>query len=250
MNADLALTVRTTLPPLNRGFVARSVRSGTLHKVAMTFKPKSTLPRLSREFYQGQAFVLWTHTIEGRTTGWLNDEFHLHFRELLLHTCHRFELATATYVLMPDHFHLVWLGLGAASDQWLATAFFRKHLAPQLGGHRLQDRAHDHVLRDAERERGALADSCAYVCQNPERADLTRQWRDWPYVGAVASGYPDLDVRTADYWARFWKIYNRLIDSPNAVPALTGRATTETGPRSRCGPLREERELRDMNRSP
>lgn len=242
MTADLALTVRTTMPPLNRGFVARSVRSGILHKVAMTFKPKSTLPRLSREFYQGQAFVLWTHTIEGRTTGWLNEEFHQRFREALLHACHRYELATPVYALMPDHFHVIGLGLQNSSDQWLATAFLRKHLTAHLGAHRLQDRAHDHVLRDSERTRGALEDACTYVFRNPERASLVSDWRNWPYVGSVVPGYPRLDVRKDDYWERFWKIYNRLAASHDDVPALTRRATTGGFTRGPRGPLREERE--------
>jgi len=191
----------------------------------MTFIPKSKLPRLGREFYQGHAFVLWTHTMEHRATGWLNHAFHLQFRELLVHTCHRYELATPVYVLMPDHIHLVWLGLRKTSDQRLAAAFLRQHIAPHFGSARLQDRAHDHVLREDERERGALEAACTYVCHNPERAALAAAWREWPYLGSVAPGYPDLDVRTTDYWPRFWKIYNRMVDPSNVVPALTRRAT-------------------------
>jgi hypothetical protein len=39
------------------------------------------LPRLAPEFYQGFAVVLWTTTLERRATGWLDEPFHLHFRE-------------------------------------------------------------------------------------------------------------------------------------------------------------------------
>ncbi len=191
----------------------------------MTFTPKSKLPRLGREFYQGRAFVMWSHTMAGRATGWLNEAFHLQFRELLVHTCHRHELATPVYVLMPDHVHLVWLGLRETSDQWLATAFLRQHLAPRFGSGRLQDRAHDHVLREDERERGIFEAACTYVCHNPERAALTAAWREWPYAGSVVPGYPDLDVRTAGFWPTFWKIYNRMVDPSTVVPALTRRAT-------------------------
>jgi hypothetical protein len=47
------------------------------------------LPRLDPECYRGFAVVQWTITLERRATGWLDDRFHLHFRELLLHAAAR-----------------------------------------------------------------------------------------------------------------------------------------------------------------
>jgi putative transposase len=194
----------------------------------VTFVPKSKLPRLPREFYQGRAIVLWTHTFEDRAQGWLNNTFHAQFREVLLHACHRYELASPCYVLMPDHWHLVWMGLCETSDQWLATAFLRKHLQPPLAKARLQDRAHDRVLRDEERTVENFQTTCTYVFLNPQRANLRGDWREWPYVGAIVPGYPDLDPGTTDFWGKYWKIFNRLVDysDPAGVPALTRRATT------------------------
>jgi REP element-mobilizing transposase RayT len=199
-------------------------------------RPKSKLPRLGREFYQGRAMILWTHTFEHRATGWLSDTFHAHFREILIHACHRYTLATPCYVLMPDHWHPVWMGLDDETDQMLATAFLRKHLQPILGPVRLQDRAHDHVLREHERERGAFEAACSYVCQNPERGGLRAEWREWPFLGAFVPGYPDLDPRTDEFWPLFWRIYNRVAES-QPVPALTRRATHDSR-----NPLREQRE--------
>lgn len=85
--------------------------------------------------------------MEARGTGWLNAEFHVRFREVMLHAGARDGLACPPYVLMPDHWHIVWMGLGEHSDQRLATAFLREHVATAFSGVRLQDRAHDHVLR-------------------------------------------------------------------------------------------------------
>ena len=175
----------------------------------MPFTPKSKLPRLSREWYQSRAVVFWTHTIEGRVTGWLDDRFHQRFREVLLHACSRYALACPVYVLMPDHWHVVWMGLAPKSDQRLAAAFFREHITPQLGEAKLQDRPHDRVLREEQRKRGAFMNACDYVRENPVRGGLTSNWRDWPYVGAAVSGYPDLNPQRADFWEIFWKIYNR-----------------------------------------
>ena len=201
----------------------------------MTFVRKSKLPRLNREFYQGRAFVLWTHTLENRATGWLDDSFHASFREILLHASIRYSLACPCYVLMPDHWHVVWMGLEEASNQKLATSFLRKHTATALGSARLQDRAHDHVLRESERERGAFQGACECVLANPERAGLCTQWREWPYLGAIGPGYPRLDPRDSKFWEDFWKLHNLLVEGIS-VPALPRRA------KQSCSPLRKERD--------
>ncbi len=191
---------------------------------AMPLTAKSKLPRLPREWYQGRAAVFWTHTFEHRATGWLDERFHARFREVLLHACSRYQLACPVYALMPDHWHLVWLGLAEQSDQRLAAAFLRQHLKPVLGKARLQDRAHDHVLREKERERGAFMSACQYVLENPVRAGLCENRADWPFLGAMVAGYPELDPRAVDYWEKFWKIHYRFVDGA-AFPALTRRAT-------------------------
>lgn len=200
----------------------------------MSFVAHSKLPRLAREYYQGRAIVLWTHTMEHRDTGWLSPAFHHRFRETLLHACHRYQLAVPCYVLMPDHWHIMAMGLSDSADQWLATAFLRKHLRPALTPVHLQDRAHDHVLREHERARGAFVAACTHVLQNPERGDSCKGWREWPHLGCMVPGYPDLDPRSADFWETFWKIHHRLADRclpleqrehVQPVPALTRRAT-------------------------
>src|SRR5690606_30896566 len=134
---------------------------------------RDRLPRLSPESYRGNAAVHWTMTIEHRATGWLDAAHHTALRELLLHTCHRYALACPAYCVMPDHGHFLWIGLDPTSDQRLAAAWFRRHwnslLAPTYA---LQRQAHDHVLRDTEREQNAFAAIATYILQNPERAHL------------------------------------------------------------------------------
>lgn len=86
------------------------------------------LPRLDRSAYQGHAVVHWTLTLEGRSTGWLTPKFHTAFRELMLHAAAREGLFCPVYCLMPDHLHLVWMGLKATTDQRNAMAFLRTQL--------------------------------------------------------------------------------------------------------------------------
>ena len=87
------------------------------------------LPRLAPVFYQGDAVIHWSLNIKERQTGWLTEGFDCAFRELMLHTSARERLFCPTYCLMPDHMHIVWMGLKAESDQRRGMAFFRTYLS-------------------------------------------------------------------------------------------------------------------------
>jgi len=125
---------------------------------------------------------------------------------------------------MPDHLHLMFLGLAVASDQLNAVKFLRLRLNRLLAGEpiqkfaalsrarpqgkwNLQPQAHDHVLREEERRHGAFASVCFYILANPVRAKLVEKERDWHFSGAVVPGYPDLHPLQEDYWELFWKLY-------------------------------------------
>ena len=170
------------------------------------------LPRLEPSAYRGHAWVHWTMTLHDRVTGWLDDAMHRTIRELLLHTLARHHLHCPAYCLMPDHAHFLWMGLGEGSDQLLAARFFRKHWnsALQQHGIHLQNQAYDHVLREDERRPDAFEDTVLYIFHNPKRAGLVVDWQDWPFLGTVAPGFPELPVfPVGAFWPRFWKIHNR-----------------------------------------
>lgn len=170
------------------------------------------LPRLERSFYRGRAVIHWTLPIFDRTTGWLNESFHLRFRELLLHAAARQSLLCPIYCLMPDHIHLVWMGLAERSDQFTAMAFVRTHLEKYLHPVRFQPQAYDHVLRESERERSAFASVVNYIVENPVRAGFVATADQWSYTGCVVPGYPRLDPREERFWEVFWKIYALQIE--------------------------------------
>ncbi len=165
------------------------------------------LPRLSKERYQGHAVVMWTLTMEKRSSGWLNDQLHFHFREIILHAAAREALICPAYCLMPDHIHFVWMGLRLTSDQLNGIKFFRRYFAPFLAPHKFQHQPHDHVLREEERRRGAFGSVCFYILENPVRAELVEAREEWRYSGAIVPGYPTLNPFQEDYWEMFWKIY-------------------------------------------
>ena len=186
---------------------------------------KGKLPRLGRHHYQGHAVVFWTNTLEERARGWLTLAFQATFRELMLHAAAREWLFCPAYCLMPDHLHLIWMGLRRESDQLNAMKFLRTHLEPALGGGReWQHQPHDHVLREEERRRNAFASFCFYTLANPVRDELVKKESDWPYSGAIIPGYPSVHPLSDGFWGLFWKLYVNEREAeppPPTVPPLS-----------------------------
>jgi putative transposase len=171
------------------------------------------LQRLPREYYQADGVVHWTMPIAMRGTGWLNDAFHAHFREVMLHAAAREGLFCPTYCLMPDHIHLVWMGMRRDTDQKNGMKFLREHLGPKLRPHCFQHQAHDHVLRAEQRKRNAFAKVCFYIIDNARKEGLVAHPKEWTFCGAVVPGYPTLHPLEEDFWPKFWKIYSAALAS-------------------------------------
>ena len=172
------------------------------------------LTRLDRGAYQGDAMVHWTLTMSGRRQGWLTSEFHAHFRELLTHSSFRYALACPIFCLMPDHAHLIWLGLHSGSDQLNAIKHLRTRTNEVLVkiGFELQDQAYDHVYKDDERNESSLRASCNYIARNPERAGLVQLdgYAEYAFTGCLVPGYPELRPFDSDFWNRFDRIVSFL----------------------------------------
>ena len=154
------------------------------------------LARLPREYYLDQAIVHWTHTIRDRNQGWLTPVFLYRFRELLTHSMFRYGIACPLFCLMPDHIHMIWMGLVDGTDQLNATKHFRSRCEDSLEriGFSLQDQSYDHVLTDEERRPEAFEQICDYIARNPERAGLVPidGYAQYKYTGCLIPGYPEL----------------------------------------------------------
>ena len=100
------------------------------------------------------------------------------------------------------------------TDQLRAVSFFRRYFNRALAetGSELQRQAYDHVLREEERERGAVEATLLYVAQNPVRAKLVEEAREWTFSGAMAIGYPDLDWRDEGFEEKIWRIYQMELE--------------------------------------
>ena len=164
--------------------------------------------------YRGLAVVHWTMSIEDRKQGWLIPAFYYKFREILTHTMFRYGLCCPIYCCMPDHIHLLWMGLLEQSDQRNAIKYFRAQLNTVLEKlwARLQNQPHDHVLRDEELERSAFQHVVEYIARNPERAGLVplNGYQQYKFTGCLVPGYPDLNNWQPDFWELFDRICSRL----------------------------------------
>ena len=79
-------------------------------------------------------------------------------------------------LLMPDHLHAL-IGIdGRDSLSQLIRDY--KRITAKMAGVRWQRNFFDHRLRHDE----GLAEKFAYICQNPVRAGLVHEEKDWPYV--------------------------------------------------------------------
>ncbi|TWU02911.1 hypothetical protein [Stieleria varia] len=162
------------------------------------------LKRLPREYYRGETIVHWSMTTMGREMGWLSGVAYYRFRELLTHTAFRYAIACPMFCLMPDHVHMVWMGLFVQSDQLLAMKHFRKSMNESLRriGFELQDQAYDHVLRADEKRDLAFREVCEYVARNPERAGLVKPdgYKTYKFTGCLVPGYPQLRPFEDGFW--------------------------------------------------
>ena len=181
--------------------------------------PHDYLRRLSPESYRGLAMVHWTLTVADRRTGWLDACAHACWREALLHALARYALAVPVYCLMPDHAHLLLVGLTERSDQQRALSFLRRYTTRMFAadgsesasatGQRVgwQKQAYDHVLREEERRGDAFQTVAHYIVENPVRAGLVETAEVWRFSGTLVAGWPALDWRQRDFWNRWWSIF-------------------------------------------
>ena len=174
------------------------------------------LKRLPPEYYRERAYVHWSLTMEDRKTGWLVPIFYYKYREILTHTAFRFGLCCPIYCCMPDHIHMLWVGILEECDQRITMRYFRKQLTPVLETlkAKLQLQPYDHVLREEEREKNAVETVAEYITRNPERQKLVPSdgYAVYPYSGCLVPGYPELKPFETGYWERFWRIYSHLCE--------------------------------------
>ncbi len=104
--------------------------------------------------------------------------------ENIVHYCRELAYELYGYCLMPDHLHVLLSpgGSGVAIAQWLKRfkSYTTNEYHKRGGNARLWQRsAYDHVCRAHESAETVLA----YIVENPLRAGLVDDWKEWPWTG-------------------------------------------------------------------
>jgi putative transposase len=155
--------------------------------MGQTFRRKRN--RLSPEVYQGSSAYSTTTTVKGRRSVFGRADIVAMCIEKLREAAAKTGFEVVAYCFMPDHLHLIVRATECAD----LVAFMR--LFKQLSGYayrRLtgdsevlwQTSYYDHVLRREE----DLCVTARYVWDNPVRAGLVENARDYPYSGSLAIG--------------------------------------------------------------
>ena len=163
-------------------------------------------------------------TIAGRQRGWLHPDFHSRFRHELHRLALRHAIAVPVYCLMPDHMHVLSVGLNHTADQRLWIRAGRREINQLLPPCRLQKQAHDHVLRPDEQGRDAFATLVHYILNNPVRAALVATANDWPYSGCILPAGPELNVHDEIFMDAWWAYWNT--SAVQATLSLRSKAAT------------------------
>ena len=176
----------------------------------MSYQRPSRLKRLPPEFYRGEeAWVHWVLAIEERKQGWLDARFLYRFREILTHVAFRYQIACSIFCLMPDHIHMLWVGLSHESDQLIAMKRFRNDANESLRriGFEFQKQAFDHVLKEKEIERTAIENTSKYIARNPERKGLVAadEFANYSYTGCLLPGGPQIRLFGPEGWDEVWR---------------------------------------------
>ena len=152
------------------------------------------LPRLPEEDYIGRRTVAFTACLKGRSTYFVDlDSIGPHV-SILESVVTDYRAAVPIYCFMPDHLHVLLMGL--EDDSNLIQAFRKFKLKSGIALQRYtevrwQHRFYDHVVRVSEDWRH----QSTYIAMNPVRAGLVEDCFDYPLLGTIGCDLQDVILR-------------------------------------------------------
>lgn len=184
----------------------------------VTFHRKNI--RLAREHYRGENRYFITICCQHRHRAFLDRDFTEHAIEMLRETAASYDFAIHSYCFMPDHMHVLAMGLTPSCDllnfilsfKRGTTAAFGKRNAPCI---LWQKKFYDHILRgrdDPERV-------AAYIWMNPVRRGLCQSAQEYPFSGSFTLAWGNFQ-QPAEPWLPSWKSQTCRVDA-HRRPAST-----------------------------
>ena len=154
--------------------------------------------RLPDAAYHGRKCVAFTACEASRRPLLADDAVFAMVREALTEAAERFGCSVPVFCVMPDHLHVLILGLSDASRPRLAMNRFKQKSGEWFGAHRpdlaWQKDFYDRIVRAKE----GYEIQARYVALNPVRAGLAADVYAWPYTGSI--GYALREIIEDAWW--------------------------------------------------
>jgi putative transposase len=160
--------------------------------------------RLDAARYKGARWYFVTFCCAGRGPVFGDAERAPWMVEVLRQEATSHGFAVYAYCVMPDHVHVLVMGMGEASDLLMFLKILKQKTAYQFQKKfqrgLWQKRFYDHVLR----ENDSVERVAAYIWMNPVRAGFCKDGREYPYSGSFVVDWKR-EAAPVEAWVPPWK---------------------------------------------
>jgi len=149
--------------------------------------------RLDSEIYRGLIIVSFTLCVKNRKELFNENGIYNIFESILLNELKKHKCDAYVYLFMPDHAHLLLSGKDEDSDiKWCIDGFKQQTgfwLYKNLPLYKWQKDYYDHILRQEEE----LKTQIEYILNNPVRAGIVEEWKDYKLKGSTVYSLDEWD---------------------------------------------------------
>lgn len=149
--------------------------------------------RLPWDDYKGVNAVNFTLCIKNHDVLFDNPDIFRLFEGMLLNEANKNVCNAEAYTFMPDHCHILLSGKEVHSDCLRAIIHFKQQTGYWLSRNKptikWQKDFYDHILREEE----DLVKHTLYILNNPVRAGLVQDWKQYPYKGSTVYNFEEFE---------------------------------------------------------
>lgn len=150
--------------------------------------------RLPIEDYQGERTVCFHAVTSQRAKLFTSAEVVNPQVEYLAAACRAHDCVVPVYCFMPDHLHVMFMGLNERSNSLAAMNEFKLKSGKWMSRKKLagwQGSYFDHIMRYGDDWRR----HATYLAMNPVRAGLVENYLDYPFLGSIGCDLQDVVLR-------------------------------------------------------
>lgn len=159
----------------------------------MSQKIREKRHRLPPEYYTGEKAVAFTLCIKDNQHIFNNIRIFHTFEQILINELDCNSCVALVYLFMPDHVHIILQGKNECSSVLNAIKMFKQKTGYWLSKNKLkvkwQKDYYDHILRNDK----DFENQVYYVLNNPVRAGLVDEWKEYLFKGSSLYDFNEWD---------------------------------------------------------